>query len=188
MGYPERLYLPHNGPQIALCNPLPFLNYTEYRRHDAESIAALADIMRVVAAGRAPDFIIGEPERPYLRRWWLVPRNEYSNIYLHNIVRDDDDRALHDHPWDSTSIILSGELREILPDGERVLRPGSITSRDATSLHRLELVDGPVWTLFITGPKVREWGFMCPDRGWVHWREFTDPGTNGATVGRGCGE
>lgn len=41
-------------------------------------------------------------------------------------------------------------------------------------------------SLFIAGPKVREWGFHCPN-GWVHWREFT-AGDRGELVGRGCGE
>jgi hypothetical protein len=43
---------------------------------------------------RAPDFIIGGAERPYMLRWFLLPRNEVFNIYYHRILRDDDDRAL----------------------------------------------------------------------------------------------
>lgn len=41
------------------------------------------------------------------------------------------------------------------------------------------------WTLFITGPRCRHWGFHCPERGWVHWKLFTaadDPGD----IGKGC--
>lgn len=51
--------------------------------------------------------------------------------------------------------------------------------------HRIELVDGPCWTLFITGPRYREWGFHCPEKGWVHWRDFTAPNDYGE-IGRGC--
>jgi hypothetical protein len=29
----------------------------------------------------------------------------------------------------------------------------------------------PVKTLFITGPKVRRWGFYCK-RAWKHWKQF----------------
>ena len=65
-------------------------------------------------------------------------------------------------------MILSGVLREVLEDGERILQPGSFTARDAKELHRLEVVEGPVWTLFITGPKERDWGFMMPDGTWRH--------------------
>jgi hypothetical protein len=36
----------------------------------------------------------------------------------------------------------------------------------------------------LTGPRIREWGFWCP-QGWRHWRAFTS-GRNGETIGRGC--
>jgi hypothetical protein len=48
---------------------------------------------------RRPDFIIGGADNPYLLRWWIIPRNRWCNVYLHKILRDDDPRALHDHPW-----------------------------------------------------------------------------------------
>lgn len=61
--------------------------------------------------GRKPDFVIGDLSNPYLLRWWVIPRNRFFNVYLHKFLRDDDDRALHDHPWWSMSIILSSTLR-----------------------------------------------------------------------------
>ena len=134
---------------------------------------------------RHPDFVIGDPA--YMRRWWIIPRNEQQNVYLHHILRDDDDRALHDHPWPNTSYLLIGRYREITPQGEFVREAGSIVNRQATDAHRLELIDGePCVSLFFTGAKVREWGFHCP-KSWVHWRDFT-AGDNGEIVGRGCGE
>lgn len=136
---------------------------------------------------RGPDFVIGEAAAPYLRRWWVIPRNEMSNVYLHEILRSDDDRALHDHPWQNTSVLLIGSYIEHTPEGSFVREPGSIVHRQATDSHRLEVTRGDrVVSLFITGPRVREWGFLCP-QGWVHWRDFTG-GENGELVGRGCGE
>jgi mannose-6-phosphate isomerase-like protein (cupin superfamily) len=135
---------------------------------------------------RAPDFIIGAPARPYMLRWHLVPRNDVFNIYYHRILRDDDDRALHDHPWPSFSIMITGRMVEVTPDGERLIRAGDCVYRGPEFAHRLQLVGGvPAETLFITGPKVREWGFLC-ESGFVHWRDFVgdDPGQ----IGRGCGE
>lgn len=132
---------------------------------------------------RHPDFVIGDPA--YLRRWWIIPRNEQQNVYLHEGLRDDDDRALHDHPWDNVSYLLIGRYREITPHGAFVRETGSLIHRKATDAHRLELIDGqPFVSLFFTGPKVREWGFHCPN-GWVHWRDFT-AGENGELVGKGC--
>lgn len=132
---------------------------------------------------RAPDFIIGGDDNPYMLRWWVIPRNAWFNVYLHRITRDDDDRALHDHPYFNVSIILRGAYREVMPNGSRILRPGRIVFRQAEALHRLQVVEGPVWTLFITGRRVREWGFACP-KGWVHWKDFTS--ADGRETGKGC--
>jgi hypothetical protein len=132
----------------------------------------------------APDFIIGDN---YLRRWWIIPRNEGCNVYLHEILHSDDDRALHDHPWDNTSMLLMGSYIEHTPEGAFLREVGSIVSRKATDAHRLEIPEGGrAVSLFMTGPKLREWGFHCP-QGWRHWRDFVDQRDKGQ-VGRGCGE
>lgn len=159
----------------------------EFLAAQANDIAALRTILVDSVRLREPDFIIGDPQDPYLIRYWLRRDRPEGSIYLHCIRKSDDDRALHDHPWSSTSLVLEGTLREILPEGSRLLTPGTIVSRSAEQAHRLEVVDGPVWTLFITGAVEREWGFHCPN-GWVHWKEFTDPATNGQRIGKGCGE
>lgn len=137
---------------------------------------------------REPDFIVGDDkEKPYLLRWHLIPRNSTFNIYYHRFLRDDDDRALHDHPWPSVSIMTHGVLREVTPSGSRIICTGDMVFREPNFTHRIELIDGdPAETLFITGPKVREWGFHCPN-GWVHWSDFVDRRDTGA-VGQGCGE
>lgn len=135
---------------------------------------------------RPPDFVIGLRDNPYMLRWWIIPRNQWFNIYLHKIIRDDDDRALHDHPWISVSVVLKGVVREVLNKGTRIFRSKSIIFRSSRMAHRLEVVKGPCWTLFFTGPTVREWGFHCP-KGWVSWKQFVDP-NNPGTIGPGCGE
>lgn len=141
---------------------------------------------------RPPDQVIGTP-KPYLRRWWWR-RSPRGNVYLHQILRSDDDRALHDHPWWNVSIILSGGYIEVTPQHPkgRRRRVGRVIFRRAEASHRLVLRtdpwgrDIPCWSLFVTGPKIRHWGFWCP-KGWVHWRDFT-AGPNGESVGKGCGE
>jgi hypothetical protein len=156
-------------------------------------INSMQNWARRVMASRSPDFIIGESDRPYLRRWWVIPRNRWFNIYLHEIIRSDDDRALHDHPWWNCSILIAGGYVEHTIDAGGCERhttrlPGSLKLRWATAAHRLEVSDGvPAISLFVTGPRLRSWGFHCPKAGWIHWRDFCD-GPNGETVGRGCGE
>lgn len=140
---------------------------------------------------RPPDFVIGPTEDPYLRRWWIIPRNRWFNIYLHQMLHDDEDRALHDHPWWNVSIILRGGYLEVTKGvgiGVYRLRSrtgGHVIVRSPRAAHRLMLAGAlESWSLFITGPRVREWGFHCP-KGWVHWEDFTDPKSKGE-VGRGC--
>lgn len=142
-----------------------------------------------IADRRPPDFIVGGKEDPYLMRWWILPRNRFFNVYLHHFLRSDDDRALHDHPWWNLSILLKGEYTEhtIAAGGVNqaaVRKAGQFKFRGATSAHRIELHDGACWTLFITGPRLREWGFHCP-RGWRPWQMFVDDRDSGK-VGRGC--
>lgn len=149
------------------------------------------------AFGRRPDFAIGDLDKPYLLRWWVIPRNRLLNIYLHNIRFDDDDRAPHDHPWFSISFPIKGKLIEHRHEKpSRVLKRFRLYFRGAKALHRLEVgadrtdpsaQPQAVWTLFITGPKVRDWGFLCPQARWVPWQKFTNA-NNPGEVGAGCGE
>lgn len=158
-----------------------------------------------VVTERAPDFVVGadRPGGPYLRRWWLIPRNRVFNIYLHQFLRDDDDRALHDHPWVWLSFLLDGAYIEhtIAAGGihRRGIRTaGSVKAAMPWRAHRIELFDinndirssagrESCWTLFVTGPVMRSWGFHCPQLGWVPWQHFTTAGKPGE-IGRGCGE
>ncbi len=143
---------------------------------------------------RSPDIIIGGDDDPYMLRWWVIPRNRFFNVYLHFFLRSDDDRALHDHPWASISIPLVGEYLEhsIAAGGVANARLVSARRNDwrfrpsGKFAHRIELVSGPCWTLFITGPRYREWGFHCVHR-WIHWKEFTATDDPGA-IGKGCAE
>jgi hypothetical protein len=140
---------------------------------------------------RSPDFVIGGVDNPYLLRWFIIPRNPIFNIYLHCFLRSDDDRALHDHPWSNLSILLRGRYVE------HTIRAGGIHARTervagdwklrllGSSAHRIELVDGACWTLFVTGPRYRAWGFHCVESGWIHWKKFTAQDDRG-NVGKGC--
>lgn len=154
---------------------------------------------------RPPDFLIGGTESPYLCRWFVIHRNPIFNVYLHQFLRSDDDRALHDHPWlFNASLLLAGEYIEhtILAGGIEVRtsrRAGDWKLRLGPAPHRVELqtiadfvrsqpdnlVPIPCWTLFITGPKVRTWGFHCPRAGWIPWQRFVASDDIGA-VGKGC--
>jgi hypothetical protein len=140
-------------------------------------------------AQRPPDFVIGGHESPYLKRWYVFPRNTWGNIYIHEYHRPDDDRALHDHPWRSFSLCLSGTIIDVTKSVTKPVSVGDVALRSANNAHRIDLPPGQIGqrTLFIMGPRVREWGFHCP-KGWVPWKEFTASNETGdsSRVGRGC--
>lgn len=108
-------------------------------------------------------------DRPLLRRWLVIPKNRWLNIYYHNFILNDEDRALHDHPWANLSIVVHGEYIEhtIAAGGvhkREIIREGQCRFRLPSRAHRVELVNGkPSWSFFITGPVVHTWGFHCPD-------------------------
>jgi hypothetical protein len=163
---------------------------TQYVRLPHFAIMALRRLFLPMAEERAPDVIIGGAENPYLKRWHLTPRGDHEAVYLHHFLRSDDDRALHDHPWPSLGVILEGSYLEHVPGNVILRAEGDLVRRAPEDAHRVELLrdrngrEEPVWTLFLVGQRVRDWGFHCP-KGWVHWRDFTS-GEHGELVGRGC--
>jgi hypothetical protein len=133
-----------------------------------------------------PHFTIGPR---YLLRWYVIPRNPWLNVYLHQFLHDDEDRALHDHPWWFVSVMLKGAYVEVVQNTAINRYAPSIAFRRSTHAHRVVLPRdefGPVpcWTLVITGRVTRDWGFHCP-QGWRHWKEFTAADDYGQ-VGKGC--
>jgi hypothetical protein len=157
---------------------------------------------------KKPNVVIGDDHDPYMRRWYLIPKNRHFNIYLHQLLRDDADPWCHDHPWWNLSIVLGVGYIEVTQEAtciggggggssslpgrtvtsvnyasiytyryfRRVMPRFSIRFRKADDPHRLECLrdkDGkpiPTWSLFITGPVVRQWGYWT-DKGWVARRK-----------------
>lgn len=107
---------------------------------------------------------------PFLYREHLYRTRQWS-VRLHDWTASDHDRALHDHPWDSVTVVLDGELIEHGPTGSQHLTVGDVVTRQAATPHRIELVTPTARTLFTTGPIVRDWGFHT-DQGWVAWHEY----------------
>lgn len=137
---------------------------------------------------RKPDLIIGSP--PQTLRWHLI-RWRGVQVALHRWVRSDSDRALHDHSAGNVSILLTGCYREWFSHGWEKPRwklrvPLVPYFRRGDVPHRVELHRGPVWTLWIRFRPIREWGFWCGPKQWVHWENYVDSREIGR-VGNGCG-
>lgn len=140
---------------------------------------ALQHCQGVIQDQSEPDETIkrGMLGAPYMQRWHLLRKNEQSgleNIYLHRFVNSDPE-DLHDHPWANASIVLSGRYVEQswTPSGRRTdtRNAGDIIIRNSEDRHAITSVEPGTITLFITGPKVREWGFWLNDQ-FVHWLDY----------------
>lgn len=121
---------------------------------------------------------------PYLERYYVFLRERDRfpfNVFLHKFLKSDPD-DVHDHPWPYATLILKGGYWEWIPHFDTVGRktgeyqvwrgPGHFRVSKARSFHRIELdPDITAWTLFMPGPKQREWGFMVRNQ-WIQWEEY----------------
>lgn len=168
------------------------------------------------------------PDDIYLIRYFLV-RSRWMNIYIHQFLRSDRD-DLHDHPWHFMTYLVRGSYKEvrwnpvteqedvtyrqnytnhILPNGELyTAQYERLVFRRATDQHMVVVDENyteaekhraPL-TLFISGPKIRDWGFIknetlqkdgitpinekyLPIRTWIPWRQYL--GLPASTTERG---
>lgn len=138
------------------------------------SLIALAIWLAWVDANRLE---IRQGGELYLTRWHLW-RHGFK-VFVHRIHRPDSDRDPHNHPWPwGLSLILWGGYHEL-----RVTRPSLLDPRSfgpdedypynkwsfsavrwfnwigPDVYHRITWVAPNTWTLFLAGPRSREWGF-----------------------------
>ena len=121
---------------------------------------------------------------PYLERYYLFLREREQfpfNVFLHKFLKSDPD-DVHDHPWPYATLILKGGYWEWIPHFDTVGRktgeyqawrgPGHFRISKANSFHRIELDPNiTAWTLFMPGPKQRDWGFLVRNK-WVQWEQY----------------
>lgn len=108
---------------------------------------------------------------PYLSRWFLIHR-KWLSVFIHKFHRSDEDRALHDHPWNYISIILRHGYWEHSKSGVEWIPEGSVIFRRGTWRHRIELDKGKkAWTLIIRFKRYREWGFWNGEQ-FTQWQDW----------------
>lgn len=103
----------------------------------------------------------------FMERYHINDSARYHRLLL------DDPNDLHDHPWNITSLLLTGGYREHTTTNVAEHWAPTVIVRRAEEPHRLELLDGPMWTLALVGPVRRRWGFHTQG-GWVHWSRYDE--------------
>lgn len=114
----------------------------------------------------------------YMRRFYLSPRVWPVRFFLHHIVRSDDDRAPHSHPFDFSTSLLKGTYLEEIdvnstfdgPADVRTMRAGCTSINPAEHCHRVDVIES-VWSLVVCSRARREWGFITPE-GEIPWRKY----------------
>lgn len=119
----------------------------------------------------------------FLRKYLLYRTSQEKDsvrIHLHHFLRGDEDKEPHDHPWSwAVSLILVGGYTEerLIPKPISYIpfsrsgrlgfamvkipfKPFSINYIGLETKHRVTIPEGKdAWTLFISGPVVKSWGF-----------------------------
>lgn len=100
---------------------------------------------------------LGKAECPYIVRYCL----DFGlfSIRLHHWLSSDDQRNFHDHPWWFFTIVLKGSYTDISPNKSERMTVGKFAFRRALHRHTVKVDKGGCWTLLITGPEKRIWGF-----------------------------
>lgn len=99
-------------------------------------------------------------------------------IYIHNILKSDEDKHLHDHPWNILIFILKGGYVEMMKDSCCERPPGSLFFHKSTVVHKIKTLYGPTWSFVMTFGKNRLWGYDT-EIGWIDhikYRELKNQG------------
>jgi hypothetical protein len=133
-----------------------------------------------------------QSDEPYLERYYLFLKDREDfpfNVFLHKFLKGDPD-DVHDHPWPYATLILRGGYYEWTPEfdseGKKISEtrhwrgPGHFRICSPNSYHRIELkADVTAWTLFMPGPKRRDWGFLVNNK-WVQHEQYLKERYNNA--------
>jgi hypothetical protein len=100
---------------------------------------------------------LGLPSCPYVVRW--MAQTPLGSVRVHHWLESDDKRAFHDHPWWFVTLVVRGGYTDMSPTHSEHLRAGSVRFRPALHRHTVVPDKSGAWTVLVTGPPSRSWGF-----------------------------
>ena len=115
----------------------------------------------------------------YLVRLRVI-QTPWFGVYLHDIHKDDGDRAPHNHPWSFASVVIRGYYTErVYPDPlgrsshyiEQTHRARSLHRMGRTAAHRIVDAAPGLKTLILTGPRQASWGFFVAGQH-IDWSDY----------------
>lgn len=106
---------------------------------------------------------LGLPECPYVHRW-RVEIERLGSLRVHRWFASDDPRARHDHPWWFVTLVIKGGYLDVGTHRSEHLRAPAVRFRPALHRHTVIPDSDGCWTVVVTGPKRRAWGFWVGNR------------------------
>lgn len=143
-------------------------------------------------------FTVGNPDCPIMKRLTIVRIPWLGSVRIHRFMPNADDRDVHDHPWNFLTFVLFGhyEDRRICDACEgtgrsydevdlyacpgcggrgivlrELMTVGKVRYRSATHQHITHVGPRGCLTVVLTGPVIRDWGFMRAGD-WIWWKTY----------------
>jgi hypothetical protein len=122
--------------------------------------------------------ITSKEGKVHFRRYRLLA-TPWFNIYIHQILKSDEEAHFHDHPWNFWSFILKGGYKEISSyaiDKWREIHTNyylrhSLVHHKRNDAHKLTLMSSCVWTLVLTYGEWKTWGYQT-EAGWIDFKSY----------------
>lgn len=113
------------------------------------------------------DRIFRVSKRDNLDRYYLLKLFGFG-VFIHYIHDDEDKDVYHNHPWSGLSIIFGSYKEERWKKLRGTINIFKLIKKKcrlfnwikAEEHHRVELPNGPVWTLFIHGRRKNQWSVI----------------------------
>lgn len=122
--------------------------------------------------------IVSKYGQVHFRRYRLL-QTPWFAIYIHQILKSDEDADMHDHPWNFTSFILDGsytEVCKIAPDFVStyfaIYNVGDVVKHKSEDAHKIAIQTPEVWTLVFTSGRTRDWGYRLKYGSWIGHKKY----------------
>jgi hypothetical protein len=153
-----------------------------------KTITEMSLIIRIIRALFLVKEIISKEGKVHFRRYRLLA-TPWFNIYIHQILKSDEDAHFHDHPWNFLSYILKGSYHErwtsypdhkweydtvwssLPPQNLFKMKPRRVIRHHAQDAHSITILTPEVWTLVFTSGRARVWGYQTP-QGWIDFKTY----------------
>ena len=108
----------------------------------------------------------------HFKRWQII-KTPWFSLYLHNILKEDQDRHQHDHPWNISVLILWGGYWEESGNKLKFCRPGTVVKHKYNEFHKIKEILASTWSLALVSNPKHKWGYNT-EQGWIDNKKYRE--------------